>query len=280
MRIAADSINREEFIAFDLETTGLHPVFSRIVEIGAVRFRGDGTVLESFQQLVDPRCEISAGAMAVNGITNEMVAGQPTIEEVLPCFIYFIGDLPVVMMAHNAGFDMGFLSAALSRLGMESPPHPVIDTCALARRRINLVNYKLETIGRHLGLIDSAEHRGLEDSLLLKDVFLHLIRISPVITSTSELCRVAPVLRFRTFEEMAGQLPPGFEKLWEAIVKDQDVVMEYMGGSTPGSARVVTPLGVTETGGRIYLSAFCHTSRINKTFRLDRIASYRRYSAR
>lgn len=109
MKLTVNAISREEFIAFDLETTGLHPVFSRIIEIGAVRFRGDGTVLESFQQLVDPRCEISAGAAAVNGITGEMVAGQPTIEEVLPCFIDFIGDGPVVMMAHNAGFDMGFL---------------------------------------------------------------------------------------------------------------------------------------------------------------------------
>ena len=53
-------IIEEEFIAFDLETTGLHPVFARIIEMGAVRFRGDGSVLDSFQQLVDPRCVISS----------------------------------------------------------------------------------------------------------------------------------------------------------------------------------------------------------------------------
>jgi len=280
MNLTGKSIICEEFIAFDLETTGLHPVMDRIIEFGAVRFRGDGAVLDSFQQLIDPRCAISAGATAVNGITNEMVAGQPTIEKVLPGFIDFIGNEPTVMMAHNAGFDMGFLSAALSRLGMESPLHPVVDTCALARRRLNLVNYRLETIGRHLRLINSAEHRALEDSLLLKDIFLHLIRLSPVISSIDELLRVTPVLRFRTFEEMAGQLPPGFEELWEAIVKDQDVVIEYLGGSTPGSARVVTPLGVTETGGRIYLAAFCHNSGMNKTFRLGRVVSYRINSAR
>ncbi len=58
MIIVFKQISEEEFIAFDLETTGLHPVFARIIEIGAVRFRGDGSVLDSFQQLADPRCVI------------------------------------------------------------------------------------------------------------------------------------------------------------------------------------------------------------------------------
>ena len=61
-------LSEEEFIAFDLETTGLHPVMARIIEIGAVRFRGDGTVLDCFQQLIDPKCAISPGAMAVSSL--------------------------------------------------------------------------------------------------------------------------------------------------------------------------------------------------------------------
>jgi len=60
------------------------PVFARIIEVGAVRFRGDGTVLDSFQQLVDPQCKISPGAMAVTGISNEKVASQPLIEDGQP----------------------------------------------------------------------------------------------------------------------------------------------------------------------------------------------------
>ena len=108
VRMVFKPISEEVFIAFDLETTGLHPVMSRIIEIGAVCFQGDGTVLKSFQQLVDPRCEISPGAMAVNGISNEMVAEQPLIEEVLPAFALFIGNDPVMMMAHNAGFNISF----------------------------------------------------------------------------------------------------------------------------------------------------------------------------
>ena len=68
-----------EFIAFDLETTGLHALTHRIIEIAAVRFRGDGTVLEQFEQLIDPGCEIPAEATTVHGLRNCDVDGKPTI---------------------------------------------------------------------------------------------------------------------------------------------------------------------------------------------------------
>ncbi len=270
------SIVQEEFIAFDLETTGLHPVFARIVEFGAVRFRGDGTVLGTFQQLVDPRCAISPGAMAVNGITGEMVSGQPQIEEVLPLFDEFVGDVPVVMMAHNAGFDLGFLAVAYGRLGMQTPVHRVIDTLALARCQLNLSSYRLDAVGSSMGLVNAVEHRALEDALLLKDIFLNLIRLSPQVVSIDKLLKIVPVLSFKQFEANITQAPAGYEVLWEAIVGEKVVEMCYMGGSRPGSIRKVTPLGVIQLNGYIYLSAFCHQSGINKTFRLDRIASYRR----
>jgi DNA polymerase III subunit epsilon len=268
--------SEEEFIAFDLETTGLHPVFARIIEIGAVRFRGDGTVLDSFQQLIDPQCAISPGAMAVNGISNEMVAGQPLIEDVLPVFTRFIGTDPVVMTAYNAGFDMSFLAFAYSRLGLKKPLHPVVDTLALARYRLNLPSYRMEAVGRSLRLVEQAEHRALEDARLLKDIFLMLIGIPPKIESAAELLRILPGLNFDEYEASLGEAPSGFEVLWETMATDQAVEMLYLGGSNPGTARVVTPLGVTRMGGLFYLSAYCHQSGINKTFRLDRIASYRK----
>ena len=131
-------IAQAEFIAFDLETTGLHPVSAQIVELGAVRFKGDGEVLGQFQQLVDPRSKIPHIATQIHGITNAMVQGQPTIAEALPEFLEFLGDTPMVMLAHNASFDLGFLSVALCRLRHSFPVHQTLDTCTLARRRISL----------------------------------------------------------------------------------------------------------------------------------------------
>ena len=188
-----------DFIAFDLETTGLHPVASQIVEIGAVRFRGDGTVIDEFEQLVNPECSIPARVTEIHGITNEMVADQPVIKKVLPRLVKFLGDSPVVMLAHNAGFDLGFLSVAFSRLSQPAPTHPVVDTCALARRRLSLPNYRLETIGRHLRLIKTEKHRALDDAVLLKDVFSHIVSRNPAIRQTDELYGLAPRLSFGLF---------------------------------------------------------------------------------
>jgi len=205
-----------------------------------------------------------------------MVAGHPVIDDVLPRFVDFLGVTPVVMMAHNAGFDVGFISVACSRLRLATPSHSVIDTCALARRRLALPNYRLETIGRHLSLIDTEKHRALDDALLLKDVFVHLVGQRPSVGSTDELYKLSPGLSFKLFAAVLDDPPAGYEELWEAISEQQPVAMEYLGGSTPGATRMVTPLGVMQMRGQVYLSAFCHQSDCDKTFRLDRIASYRR----
>ena len=80
-----------EFVAFDLETTGLHSTFCKIVEFGAVRFRVDGTELDRMERLVDPNCPVPRDATAVHGITDDMLRGQPSIEKVLPEFVQFLG---------------------------------------------------------------------------------------------------------------------------------------------------------------------------------------------
>lgn len=213
---ATTPITETEFIAFDLETTGLHPVSSQIVEVGAVRFRGDGEVLAQFQQLVDPQTQILR-RQRVNGLTHAMLKGQPTIAEVLPQFLEFLGSAPVVMLAHNASFDMGFLSFALTRLRYPVPTHQTFDTCTLARRRVSLSGHNLQTLGRHFELIDVERHRALEDAVLLKDVFARLIAQPPALRLVEDICTICPP---RTWEEFTTTLkhpPKGFEELWKAM---------------------------------------------------------------
>lgn len=239
-----------------------------------MRFRGDGTVLDHFEQLIDPRCPLSPGAMAVNGISAEMVAGQPLLEEVLPAFTRFLGTAPLLMTAYNAAFDLGFLNFAYRRLGLQKPSHLVFDTLALARRRLNLRGYSMEKVGRSLNLAEQARHRALADALLLKDIFLQLTAIPPRITSPEQLLQIIPGLSFDDYEKTRQRPPPGFEALWEAMGKGQPVQIHYLGGSSPGSSRLITPLGASKMNGRIQLTALCHKSGINKSFRLDRITSF------
>jgi len=95
-------------VVFDLETTGFSPRSGdEIVEIGAIKVHGN-EVISEFHSMINPLRPISDGASAVNGITHYMVQDAPLIEEILPDFVEFIDDAPLV--AHNANFDLPFLA--------------------------------------------------------------------------------------------------------------------------------------------------------------------------
>lgn len=259
-----------EFIAFDLETTGLHPAFCRIVEFGAVRFRADGTELDRMQQLVDPCCPVPAQATAVHGITDRMLRGQPSVEQVLPRFLKFLGGPESVLLAHNAPFDLGFLSAAWDRLQTQVPEHPVVDTLALSRRRLRrLPNHRLETVGQHLRVAESAQHRALGDALMVKSVFLRLLAQSPVIGSLGELYGTVAPLYFQPPARVS--VPAGYEPLAEAIKSGRSIGIVYDGGTKGRRRRKITPKRLIENRGSLYLIAHCHLDGMEKSFRLDRI---------
>ncbi len=97
----------QSFVVFDIETTGFSNTNDKITEIGAVKIE-NFKVVDKFSELINPQKDISYKIQELTGITNDMVADKPTIEEVLPKFIEFIGDS--VLVAHNAEFDMGFIA--------------------------------------------------------------------------------------------------------------------------------------------------------------------------
>lgn len=162
------------FIAFDLETTGTVPGVDQIVEIGAVRFI-NGEVESIFSTLVDPLRSIPAGASAVNGITDEMVRGKPTIEGLLQSLADFCGD--DMLVAHNAPFDSQFLVADIKKFETMAPKGLIIDTLAISRKVFpGLPNYKLGTLVQHLKIPSSEFHRAEEDATYCGKLFLEMVR--------------------------------------------------------------------------------------------------------
>ena len=158
-------LSEVEFVAFDLETTGLFPVVNRIVEFGAVRFALDGRELGTWEQLVDPECPIAPEVTDIHGITDAMVRGQPTLAQALPAFLDFLGGTDAILLAHNAMFDLGFLNFAAAKTGLTLPTNPVIDTLDLARTCFRgAPSCRLEDLVVHLGLAESEDHRALSDS--------------------------------------------------------------------------------------------------------------------
>jgi DNA polymerase-3 subunit epsilon len=162
-----------QFIAFDLETTGIQPKTDAIVEIGAVRFDG-AEPAGSFCSLINPGRPIPPEASAVNGITDEMVADQPAVETVLADFAAFCGDLPLV--AHNAPFDFKFLLSAVETHKAKAPTGVVLDSCALARIVFpGMINYKLGTLVQHFGFPVGDFHRAEIDSVYCGRLFNHIV---------------------------------------------------------------------------------------------------------
>ncbi len=153
----------DEFVAFDLETTGLSQSRDRIIEIGAVIFRGTECVAR-FDTFVNPERPLPRGITDLTGITERDVFDAPAEAEAIPRFLDFVGDRPLV--AHNADFDVGFVSAACARLGLSFEP-VYADTLALAQTLLpDLKRYKLDNVAGRLGLPDFRHHRADDDAYI------------------------------------------------------------------------------------------------------------------
>ena len=150
------------FVAFDIETTGLHDDSDRITEIGAVLFR-DGKEQDSFQIFVDPGRKLTPEIIELTGITDEDLKGAPSEAEAVRAFLDFARGLPLI--AHNANFDIGFITAACERCGYDFDPL-YIDTLALARALLpDLKKHKLDMVSDKLGLPSFRHHRANDDAL-------------------------------------------------------------------------------------------------------------------
>jgi DNA polymerase-3 subunit epsilon len=159
------------FVAADVETTGLSAAEGhRVCEIALLRFLR-GTVIDSFVSLVNPLRPIDPGARAVNGISDEMVAGAPSFADLFPGILAFLGDDPLVF--HNAPFDLSFLRAEALLAGGKWPGNRVLDTLPMARRTGRFPSNSLPAICRELGFA-TGFHRAEADAWAAGKLFLHL----------------------------------------------------------------------------------------------------------
>jgi len=144
----------EDFCVVDLETTGLMPEWDEIIEIGAIKVSG-GKEVDRFQTLVKPSEPLDPFITELTGITDEMLADAPDPEEVLPKFLAFLGDLPIV--GYNVGFDVRFLAEAVDF------ENDYIDCMRLARKlHPEMEHHRLKDM-KQLFHIDAQAHRAVGD---------------------------------------------------------------------------------------------------------------------
>lgn len=198
------------FIAFDLETTGTVAGADQIVEIGAVSFDEQGEPESIFTTLINPGIPMPEGASRVNGITDDMLAGKPKIEDVLDAFAEFCGD--DILVAHNAAFDTQFLTADIKKYESSAPKGVILDTLGIARKVLpGLANYKLGTLVQHLKIQATGFHRAEEDAGYCGQLFQALVtklspnNIEPTLATLISLTG-KPEQRFPQIEKRPKQL--------------------------------------------------------------------------
>lgn len=159
-----------EFVAFDLETTGLDSDKDQIIEFGAVKVR-DGRIEETFSQLV--RCEsaLTPLVQSLTGLTNEMLCEGRDLADALDGFTAFCGDLPLI--AHNSDFDTTFLRLAARQLERPSLANPVYDSLYLSRIAWpTMANHRLETLATTFDVRIETTHRAVPDAEKAARIFL------------------------------------------------------------------------------------------------------------
>ena len=183
---AKDQTIDSDFVVFDIETTGLTCGKDKITEIGAVKISG-GQVVERWSTFVNPQMPIPEKIVKLTGITDEMVAGAPVIDDILGEFLTFCKG--AVLVAHNAAFDTSFIKADAIRCGLEYE-FTTLDTVVLARCLYpELKNHRLDTLTKHLKILLENHHRAVNDAKATADVFIKMIEDlrSREITTLSDL---------------------------------------------------------------------------------------------
>ncbi|WP_092532208.1 DEDD exonuclease domain-containing protein [Amycolatopsis arida] len=252
------------FVVFDLETTGTAPGSDGITEIGAVKVRG-GEVLGEFATLVDPGGPIPPQVVALTGITQAMAYDAPPLAKVLPAFLEFAAG--AVLVAHNAGFDVGFLRAACQAHGYAWPRPAVVCTVRLARKvigREETPSYRLATLARLVGARTAPTHRALPDARATVDVLHALLeRVGSLgVHSLEELLDYLPEVTpaQRRKRGMAAHLPdrpgvylfrgPNEEVLYVGTARDlrRRVRQYFTGSESRGRIREMVALATRVDG--------------------------------
>lgn len=162
------------FTVFDIETTGLTKGKNKIIEIGAVKIE-NGVIIDKFSTFINPLESIPDEITKLTGINDDMVKDAPLEEEVLPKFLEFASDS--ILVAHNAGFDVGFITVGANKLGFEVN-NTVLDTVELSRTLFpELSKHKLNIVAKHLGISLENHHRAVDDATATAEIFLKCVDI-------------------------------------------------------------------------------------------------------
>ncbi len=169
-----ETVDFPDFVAVDVETTGLRPLQQRVIEVALIRFRG-GIAVDRYESLCNPERKIPKYIVGLTGITDTHVEDAPKFVDVAGEVIEFIGNDLIV--GHNVGFDVSFLNGELKRCGRQPLINERLDTLPLATKLIpGLRKPSLDNVATNLGLPPRKIHRAGVDAELTGNVLVTLVR--------------------------------------------------------------------------------------------------------
>jgi DNA polymerase-3 subunit epsilon len=179
-------IKKEVYVCLDCESTGLEPDTDRIIEIAAARFTYDA-VLEEFETLIDPECDIPSTSQEIHKISKEMLAGKPKIAEILPKLLKMIDGH--ILMGHGIGFDIALIAAEAKRaqIPCRINEQPYLDTLRMARLYGESPVNSLQQLRQHFNIAAEGAHRAMSDVIVNIEVFKQLAK---AYQTTAELFQV------------------------------------------------------------------------------------------
>jgi len=150
----------DDYVIFDIETTGLDCFNDKIIEIGAVKVKNN-EIIEEFNYLINPNIKLPEVINNTTRITDEDLNNKKTIDVILPKFIEFIEDYP--LLAHNNSFDLSFINENIKKLNLGKLNNTMVDTLELSRKYLtHMYNHKLETLKKYYN-IKEVSHRAIGD---------------------------------------------------------------------------------------------------------------------
>jgi single-stranded-DNA-specific exonuclease len=166
-----ESFYNKEYVVLDIETTGLIPTQDEICEIAAVKIK-NFVPCEIFQTLVKPQNLIPKEVINIHGITNEMVKTAPNIKDVLPKFLDFVKNKPIIV--HNADFDIMFINTVLKNNNYEKLNNEIVDTLLLSREYFPFKSHSLKSMSEEFLFKNRPNHRALDDVFATIELFSYL----------------------------------------------------------------------------------------------------------
>ena len=162
----------DEFVVFDIETTGFSPVKNRIIEIAAVRVKA-GEIIDTYETFVNPEVPIPLEIEKLTNISDDMVINAPLIDEVIVKFLEYCGD--AVLVAHNANFDMSFIIEKAKNEGIEVN-NTYVDTLALSRLLLpKQAKHTLNVVAKAFNVVLESHHRAIDDTMCTAKIFIKML---------------------------------------------------------------------------------------------------------